>query len=101
MFILRSLGLAARGICVTSISSLRLQQAFLTTMSGKRDPNTLSNYNEIRTTQVSINFDIDFSKKRLTGNVILKLKGLVESGCKEVVLDTRLVFCGSIVVPNE
>jgi leukotriene-A4 hydrolase len=61
-------------------------------MSAKRDPNTLSNYNEIRTTQVSVNFDIDFSKKRLSGNVILKMKGLVEPGCKEVVLDTRFVM---------
>jgi hypothetical protein len=92
MFILRSLGLGARGIWIASISSLKVPRAFLTTMSAKRDPNTLSNYNEIRTTQVSVNFDIDFSKKRLSGNVILKMKGLVEPGCKEVVLDTRFVI---------
>jgi leukotriene-A4 hydrolase len=54
-----------------------------------RDPNTLSNYNEIRTTQVAINFDIDFEKKRLAGNVILKMKNVAEGGCKEILLDTR------------
>jgi hypothetical protein len=54
-----------------------------------RDPNTLSNYNEIRTTQVAINFDIDFEEKRLAGNVILKMKNVAEDGCKEILLDTR------------
>jgi hypothetical protein len=58
-------------------------------MATKRDPNTLSNYNEIRTTHIAINSDIDFEKKKLTGNVILKMKGMTEREVSEVVLDTR------------
>jgi leukotriene-A4 hydrolase len=60
-------------------------------MASKRDPNTLSNYHEIRTTEISIDFDINFEKKRLEGGVSLKLKGVAKSAVKEVILDTRLV----------
>jgi hypothetical protein len=89
MFILRSIGLTARASRIVTFPSVRAPRAFVTTMPANRDPNTLSNYNEVRTTHVSFNFDIDFSKKRLAGNVILKMKSLAEPGCKEVVLDTR------------
>lgn len=60
-------------------------------MAKKRDPNTLSNYHEILTTQLSLNFDIDFKKKQLAGNVIIRLKSLAESGVKTVILDTSYV----------
>jgi leukotriene-A4 hydrolase len=56
--------------------------------STKRDFQTLSNYNEIRTTQVSLNFDLDFEKKILKGTVVLKLNALVDD-CKAIILDTR------------
>jgi leukotriene-A4 hydrolase len=53
-----------------------------------RDPNTLSNYNAWRTQHITANLEIDFAKKRLFGDVVLKLKSLEgESG--EVVLDSR------------
>lgn len=52
-----------------------------------RDPNTVSNYEDIRTTHITTDFDIDFTKKRLSGNVSLKLKALKD--VKEVVLDSR------------
>lgn len=56
----------------------------------RRDPNTLSNYDEIRTSKVAINYDINFEKKVLTGNVVLSMKVVAEDGCKQIVLDTRL-----------
>jgi leukotriene-A4 hydrolase len=56
----------------------------------KRDFQTLSNYDEIRTTQLSLNLDIDFEKKRLYGNVVLKMKVQVEE-CDTIILDTRYV----------
>jgi leukotriene-A4 hydrolase len=56
----------------------------------KRDYQTLSNYHEIITTQVSLNFDIDFEKKKLAGNVILKLKAVVDDP-SVIILDTRYV----------
>jgi leukotriene-A4 hydrolase len=56
-----------------------------------RDPNTLSNYNAWRTQHITANLEIDFAKKRLFGDVVLKLKSLEgESG--EVVLDSRSVY---------
>jgi hypothetical protein len=54
----------------------------------KRDFQTLSNYDVIRTTQVSLNFDIDFEKKRLSGNVVLKMK-VVADECTTIILDTK------------
>jgi leukotriene-A4 hydrolase len=68
---------------------LKAFHASVLKMASTRDPNTLSNYNEIRTTQVAINFDIDFERKRLAGNIILKMKNLADTGCQEIILDTR------------
>lgn len=53
-----------------------------------RDPNTQSNYHEVLTTHVVANLEIDFEKKRLWGDVVLRLKSLVD-GLKQIVLDTR------------
>lgn len=56
--------------------------------SGVRDPNTLSNYNKFSTIHTTANFTIDFEKKNLIGNVLLKLKPVTRTERKEVVLDT-------------
>jgi hypothetical protein len=53
-----------------------------------RDPNTLSNYVSWRTQHITANLEIDFAKKRLFGDVVLRMKSLEgESG--EIVLDSR------------
>ena len=85
---LRSLVSTVRATSITNLPFWKDYRAPISTMAN-RDPNTLSNYNEIRTTQVKINFDIDFEKKRLAGNVLLIFKGLAEKGAKQVILDTR------------
>lgn len=53
-----------------------------------RDPNTLSNYNNFLTTHTTANFNIDFEKKRLAGNVVLELKSITDAEAKEILLDT-------------
>jgi hypothetical protein len=57
--------------------------------SQRRDPNTQSNYDQVRTTQVNISYDINFKEKILAGNVILAMKVVAEEGCRQVILDTR------------
>lgn len=54
-----------------------------------RDPNTLSNYHNFVTKHTSVDFDIDFSKKRLFGSVVLTLESLTDEDVKEVILDSR------------
>lgn len=56
-----------------------------------RDPNTLSNYHNYVTRHTSVDFEIDFEKKRLTGSVVLRLESLIDEGEVDVVLDSRYV----------
>ena len=53
-----------------------------------RDPNTLSNYSCFLATHTVANFDIDFEKKNLSGNVVLSLKRLNKTERLDIVLDT-------------
>lgn len=59
-----------------------------TTIHAPRDPNTLSNYNNFLTQHTSATFDIDFERRRLDGNVILKLISIGDSETKDILLDT-------------
>ncbi|KAL8943510.1 MAG: hypothetical protein Q9216_001045 [Gyalolechia sp. 2 TL-2023] len=59
-----------------------------TTINPPRDPNTLSNYNNFLTKHTTANFEIDFEKKILRGNVILKLQSISDSESREILLDT-------------
>ncbi|MCJ1429233.1 hypothetical protein MMC29_007146 [Sticta canariensis] len=54
-----------------------------------RDPNTLSNYDKFRTIHTTANFTIDFKKKNLVGNILLKLKPVTRTERREVFLDTN------------
>lgn len=71
------------------------------TINVPRDPNTLANYHNFRTTHTTVHFDIDFEKKRLTGNVLMKLKSLTESETNEIVLDTRWGVDLSVHITHE
>jgi leukotriene-A4 hydrolase len=55
-----------------------------------RDPNTLSNYHNYVTKHTSVDFEIDFEKKRLVGKVELKMESLTDEEV-DVVLDSRYV----------
>ena len=59
------------------------------TVNVPRDPNTLSNYHNFRTTHTTVHFDIDFDKKRLYGNIVLRLQSLTEAETSDIILDTR------------
>lgn len=63
-----------------------------------RDPNTFSNYNEFITNHIQANFSIDFEKKNLIGNVVLKLRPVTTTESKEIVLDTSYLDIKEIKV---
>jgi leukotriene-A4 hydrolase len=57
-----------------------------------RDPNTLSNYHNYVTRHTSVDFEIDFEKKRMVGTVVLKMESLVDVDAQvDVVLDSKYV----------
>lgn len=58
------------------------------TINSPRDPNTLSNYNNFLTTHTVANFEVDFERKNLQGNVILSLLSISDAETKEILLDT-------------
>jgi aminopeptidase N len=55
---------------------------------GLRDPNTLSNYDDFKTTHTVANLSIDFSKEQLAGNVTLILEATASVKTGEITLDT-------------
>lgn len=67
-------------------------------VSNPRDPNTLSNYNNWRTTHITANFDILFDQKKLVGNVIHKFKSTTDAQSQEIILDTSHLDIGTVKV---
>ncbi|KAI9832662.1 MAG: hypothetical protein M1819_004247 [Sarea resinae] len=86
----------------TSTTLLPSQSTIFRRMAGTintpRDPNTLSNYNNFRTTHTTANFNIDFNKKLLHGNVILQLKTISDAKPREILLDTSFLDVKSVTV---
>ncbi|KAL8830294.1 MAG: hypothetical protein Q9170_005800 [Blastenia crenularia] len=72
-----------------------------TAINPPRDPNTLSNYNNFVTKHTIVNFEIDFEKKRLSGNVILQLLSVSDSESKEILLDTNHVNVKNVSLKGE
>ncbi|MCJ1258219.1 hypothetical protein MMC24_006050 [Lignoscripta atroalba] len=68
------------------------------TIHTARDPNTLSNYNNFLTTHTIVNFNIDFEKKQLTGDVLLKLKSITDGESQEILLDTSHLDVANVKV---
>ncbi|KAF2433615.1 putative leukotriene A-4 hydrolase like protein [Tothia fuscella] len=66
-----------------------------------RDPNTLSNYNAWRTTHITANLEIDFARKRLFGDVVLRIRSLTEGGSEEVILDASYLDVKDIRIDRE
>ena len=61
-----------------------------------RDPSTQSNYDQFRTKYVCTEFDVDFSRRRLSGEVQLRLEVLAKS--KEIVLDSSYLDLKAVTV---
>ncbi|KAM0285659.1 hypothetical protein ACHAQH_001365 [Verticillium albo-atrum] len=64
----------------------------------KRDPATLSNYNEWITKHTTANLSINFKEKILKGKVCLELESLTEKVSKEIVLDSSFVKVSDVKV---
>ncbi|KAL9598597.1 MAG: hypothetical protein Q9179_003850 [Wetmoreana sp. 5 TL-2023] len=71
------------------------------TVNPPRDPNTLSNYNNFRTTHTTANLEIDFTIRRLGGNVILKLISISDAETKDIFLDTSHLDILNVAVKGD
>lgn len=60
-----------------------------TIINPPRDPNTLSNYNNWISTHTTANFEILFDQKKLSGNVVHRLKSITDSQSRDILLDTN------------
>ncbi|KAK4927455.1 Leucyl aminopeptidase yscIV, partial [Elasticomyces elasticus] len=72
-----------------------------TTINPPRDPNTLSNYNNWRSTHVTANFDILFDQKKLVGNVVHQFKSITNAESREIILDTSHLDIGTVKVDGQ
>ncbi|KAJ5088120.1 hypothetical protein N7456_011736 [Penicillium angulare] len=70
----------------------------ITMASNPRDPNTLSNYNNWRSTHITANFDIWFDQKKLVGNVVHKFTSITDAQSQEIILDTSHLEIGEVKV---
>ena len=66
-----------------------------------RDPNTLSNYNDWRTTHTTANFHVLFDEQRLKGRVSLDLKSTTDAETKEIILDSSYLDISEVKVNGQ
>lgn len=66
-----------------------------------RDPNTLSNYNNWRTTHTLTRLEIDFENQKLSGNVSHKIKSITDAETKELILDTSYLDISDVQVDGK
>ncbi|KAJ9651919.1 Leucyl aminopeptidase yscIV [Neophaeococcomyces mojaviensis] len=69
-----------------------------TIINTPRDPNTLSNYNNWRTTHTTVHAEILFDQQILQGKVTHKLKSITDAATKEILLDTSHVQVKDVVI---
>lgn len=67
-----------------------------TIINHPRDPNTLSNYHNFRTTHTDISFDILFTEKKVRGTVTHTLTSITAAEAKEIILDTSHVNISNV-----
>ncbi len=78
-----------------------ISKAMENVINKPRDPNTLSNYNNWRTTHTSTNFDILFNEQKITGNVNHKLRSTTKAETREIILDSSHVLIHGIKVDGK
>lgn len=81
--------------------TIRLSVRRITMASNPRDPNTLSNYNNWRSTHITANFGICFDQKKLVGNVVHKLTSMTDAQSREIILDTSHLEIGAVKVDGQ
>lgn len=94
--------LVLRSIKVQFMQSTSIRtMATMATINPPRDPNTVSNYNNWRSTHVTANFDILFDQKKLVGNVVHQFKSITDGESKEIILDTSHLDIGVVKVDGQ
>lgn len=63
------------------------------------DPTTESNYDKITTTDVELDWRVDFETRTISGSAIHRLKVLAEEGVDKVVY-VVLAFCAQCVLKS-
>jgi leukotriene-A4 hydrolase len=72
-----------------------------TAIKPPRDPNTLSNYNNWRTTHTAANLHVCFDEQRLKGSVSLQLKSITDAETREVILDSSYLEISQVKVNDQ
>ncbi|KAJ5791376.1 uncharacterized protein N7518_008387 [Penicillium psychrosexuale] len=86
------------------VRSIKVQFTSIRTMATinpPRDPNTVSNYNNWRSTHITANFDILFDQKKLVGNVVYQFKSITDGESQEIILDTSHLDIGAVKVDGQ
>jgi leukotriene-A4 hydrolase len=96
----------ARGFNFSTLRSASITVRFnptrtMATINPPRDPNTVSNYNNWRSTHVTANFDILFDQKKLIGNVVHQFKSITDAESREIILDTSHLQIHSVKVDGQ
>ncbi|KAF1925208.1 leukotriene A-4 hydrolase [Didymella exigua CBS 183.55] len=66
-----------------------------------RDLNTLSNYRDFVTRHTSVDFEIDFEHKILSGAVALDLESLTDEDVREIVLDSSFLDISEVKIDGK
>ena len=93
---------SSRGVLLTHRKpDQRRYSTMDTIINTPRDPNTLSNYNNWRTTHTRTTFDILFDQQKLAGNVTHKLKSITKAETNEVILDSSHLLVRDVNVDGK
>lgn len=91
---------ASRVLGTNNFASLTAQKSSIrmtsTIINHPRDPNTLSNYHNFRTTHTDISFDILFTDQKVRGTVTHTLTSTTAAEAKEIILDTSHVNISNV-----
>lgn len=73
----------------------------MASLGNRRDPNTLSNYNNFLTTNTIVNLTVNFNEKSISGNVVLALQSVTDAASKEILLDTSHLKVKGVVLDGK
>lgn len=86
---------------VGALTSEMATATFTPIINPPRDPNTLSNYNNWRSTHITANFDILFDQQKLVGNVVHRIKSITNAESRDILLDTSHLDIGDVKVDGK
>jgi len=80
-----------------SISAPTQGQDFEANFDGSVDYHSFANFKEVRVTHLSLDLDVDFADKQLSGDVVFDLD-FVDKNAKSLVLDTNMLTINAVSV---